>query len=275
EERWMAALEWADKQGVNIINCSGGPNQRAYFQEQMDGKTAVVSIGAKLAAKKGILVVAAAGNNGEFGKPSILPPSDADSVICVSATNYEGVHSAFSSYGPTPDFRRKPDVAAPGMVVVASRDNDFDAEDGTSFSCPLVAGFAACLLEMYPDSNVMAVLRMVQRSGSLYPYYDYAHGYGIPQASAFIGFSTNPDPMVDFIVTDEAISIKTNASITPSEKPTKQLLYWSVSDLSGRIIEYHVVEFDRVTEIVLKKKDYQKGFQIHVSCNQYYANQTF
>ncbi len=275
EERWMAALEWSDKQGVNIINCSGGPNQRAYFQEQMDGKTAVVSVGAKLAAKKGILVVAAAGNNGEFGHPSILPPSDADSVICVSATDYAGVHSPFSSYGPTPDFRRKPDVCAPGMVVVATADNSFDAEDGTSFSCPLVAGFAACLLEMYPDSNVMAVLRMVQRAGSLYPYYDYAHGYGIPQATAFIGLSTNPDPTVNFILSDDAITIKTNPSLTASEKPAKQLLYWSVSDASGRILEYHVVEFDRVTEIVLKKEKYQKGFQIHISCNHYYANQTF
>jgi subtilisin family serine protease len=85
EERYVAGLEWADQVGAHIVNISGGPNENAYFAEDLDGNTPVISRACKAAASKGILVVAAAGNNGMGANPQLLAPAETDSVLSVTA----------------------------------------------------------------------------------------------------------------------------------------------------------------------------------------------
>ncbi|HYW95306.1 MAG TPA: hypothetical protein VE870_06955, partial [Bacteroidales bacterium] len=63
-----------------------------------------------------------------------------------------------------------------------------------SFSAPLVTGFAACVMQLHPDWNNMKVFTELEKSGHLYPYYDYAHGYGVPQAVYFLGNHKKPAP---------------------------------------------------------------------------------
>ena len=63
EENWVMAAEWAHKNGADIINSSLGYTHARYFPENMNGKTALISRGASIAAKKGILVINAAGND--------------------------------------------------------------------------------------------------------------------------------------------------------------------------------------------------------------------
>src|SRR5690606_29688447 len=112
-------------------------------------------------------------------------PADADSVLTVGALNpWTTLHEEFGSYGPTYDGRLKPNVIAPSTVIAMGKKSIVKV-DGTSFSSPLTAGFAACLMQMYPEKTNMEIFRLIEKSAHLYPYYDYAHGYGVPQAGYF------------------------------------------------------------------------------------------
>ncbi len=64
EKNWLAAAQWADKNGADIINSSLGYTYHRYFTWQMDGKISLVARAANMAASKGILVVNAMGNDG-------------------------------------------------------------------------------------------------------------------------------------------------------------------------------------------------------------------
>jgi serine protease AprX len=189
EVSWVAALEWADRNGADVVNSSLGYTYHRYFPYQMDGKTSFVSKMANTAASKGILVVNAAGNDGDSEWTIIGAPADADSILSVGGINpYTDYRISFSSVGPTADFRRKPNVTAYGQAIVAGK-NGLSSAYGTSFASPLVAGFAACAKQVFPLKNAIELKEIIEQSGNLYPYFDYAHGYGVPQAS----FILDPD----------------------------------------------------------------------------------
>jgi len=186
ELNWLDAVEWADKNGADIINSSLAYTGRRYFTSQMDGKTSLVVRAANLAAKKGMLVVDAAGNDGDNNWKAIATPADGDSVLTVGGIDPDkDYHIDFSSFGPTADKRMKPNVCAYGKVVTSSP-SKITTSFGTSFATPLVAGFAACAWQTNRSLNNMQLFREIEMSGHLFPYFDYAHGYGIPQAEHFI-----------------------------------------------------------------------------------------
>jgi serine protease AprX len=194
EENWVAAMEWADKNGADIISSSLGYTYHRYFPKQMDGKTTLVSRMANIAASKGMLVINAIGNDGDKDWEVMGAPADADSVLSVGGIDSKkGIHSKFSSYGPTFDKRLKPNVVAFSDVATISN-KGLGIHYGTSFSTPLVSGFAACVMQIHPEWDIMKVFSELEKSGHLYPYYDYAHGYGIPQASYFLDKKTIVDP---------------------------------------------------------------------------------
>jgi serine protease AprX len=198
EEDWLMAVEWADKHGADIINSSLGYTVSLYFRENMNGKTAIISRAATMAAHKGILVVNAAGNEGGSAWKYVAAPGDADSVLTVGGINpWTGIHTTFSSFGPTADFRMKPNVTAFGHVMAYGNRQGLHETQGTSFASPLVAGFAACVMQLYPEKKNMEIFDLIQQSASLYPYYDYAHGFGIPQASYFMESFTNDSVQTD------------------------------------------------------------------------------
>ena len=113
---WQMAVEWADKNGANIISSSLGYGKERHYTKDMDGTSYVAKAG-NLAARKGMLVVNSAGNEADEKQwRTIITPADADSVLCIggienSLTEYN--HISFSSYGPSADGRLKPNVCAP------------------------------------------------------------------------------------------------------------------------------------------------------------------
>lgn len=186
EEFWLAASEWADKNGADIINSSLGYTFHRYFPEDMNGKKSLVSKAATIAARKGILVVNSAGNEGDGDWKIIGTPADADSVLSIGGISpWTGYHTSFSSFGPTRDKRMKPNVTAYGHVI-GSGPGGLSQTQGTSFSGPLVAGFAACAMQAKPKLTNMQLFKEIEKSGDLFPYFDYAHGYGVPRASYFV-----------------------------------------------------------------------------------------
>lgn len=190
---WVEALEWADKNGADIINSSLGYCGDRHNTNEMDGKTTIVSRAASLAASKGILLCNAAGNEGENNSWLIMgAPADADNILTVGGIEMDKyLKTSFSSIGPTVDGRLKPNVCAFGHAKVAkSSSNDtYTTMSGTSFSSPLVAGFAACAWQTKRELTALEIKEEIEKSADLYPYFDYFYGYGVPQASYFINTS--------------------------------------------------------------------------------------
>ncbi len=188
EDHWLAAMEWADKKGADMISSSLGYTNKRYSNEDMDGKTAPVSRAAGMAAAKGILVVNAAGNDGDGKWRYLNAPGDHPEVLTIGGTEAElPIHISFGSYGPNAAGQRKPNLSAPGHVATLDGLSPLSETYGTSFSTPLVTGFAACVKERYPNLTLKELFQKLEQSGHLYPYYDYAHGYGVPQATKAVG----------------------------------------------------------------------------------------
>jgi len=242
EENWIAALEWADQNGADIVNSSLGYTFNRYFPYQMDGKTSFVSRGAAKAASKGILVVNAAGNEGEKTTWEIIgAPADADSILSVGGVDPEnGLHISFSSYGPTADGRLKPNVCAAGKVFAYGRKSTSTIY-GTSFASPITAGFAACAKQARPGINAWDLLQEIQKSGHLYPYFDYAHGYGIPQASYFTRPASDTGAVYFEILIESG-----NAKVSILQKPEGLLdyLYVQCWNPDGKMSWYRVLSVD-------------------------------
>ncbi|WP_035560423.1 S8 family serine peptidase [Hymenobacter sp. IS2118] len=224
EEAWLAAAEWADRLGADIISSSLAYTEQRYFPEQMNGRRSLVSRAANLAARKGMLVVSAAGNDGDNDWVRIGTPADADSVLAVGGLDPEtGLHVDFSSYGPTADRRPKPNLAAFGIVLTTTP-RGYERLEGTSFSAPLLAGFAACLRQQNKEATAMELFRTLEKSGELFPYFDYAHGYGRPryQYTSSPGrpvTAAAPGPTFDFIAHDSlvAVVIRPEAALRPAD----------------------------------------------------------
>lgn len=186
ECNWIAAAEFADSAGVDIITSSLGytdfDNQipdRSYAD--LDGNTARVTIGADIAASKGILVVNSAGNSASEAWHYIGAPADADSVLAVGAVTWTQKYAYFSSTGPTPDRRMKPNVTAMGYgTVVQGAKSGTSTAFGTSFSAPVTTGMAASFWQSHPELNNIEVLHAIEYAGNQYYFPDSLLGYGIP-----------------------------------------------------------------------------------------------
>ena len=222
EEAWLRAAEWADREGADIISSSLAYTEQRYFPEWMDGRHSLIARAANLAARKGLLVVSAAGNDGDNDWGRIGTPADADSALAVGGLDpATGLHVGFSSTGPSASRHLKPDVAAFGIVLTTTP-GGYERLEGTSFSAPLVAGFVACAWQQQRDTKAMDLFRQVRESAELYPYYDYAHGYGLPQAGYFLAKKAADKvvPTFDFVVHDTLVVVVLRGSATlPVARP--------------------------------------------------------
>lgn len=105
------------------------------------------------------------GSNGNSSSASI-PVAPASSKNSISITSYDDGNripadrsldtmASFSIPGPTPDGRKKPDLAAPGVSInLPTGTSGWKAVQGTSFSAPLTGGIAAQIMEDLKASGV-------------------------------------------------------------------------------------------------------------------------
>ncbi|SET39306.1 S8 family peptidase [Hymenobacter actinosclerus] len=186
EVNWLVAAEYADSAGVDIINSSLGYNtfdapSADYTYADMNGRTALSTRAATVAARVGMLVVCSAGNEGNKAWRYITAPADADSIMTVGAADSLGVLGGFSSHGPTADGRIKPNLSAMGVATaVVNPDGSISRGNGTSFAGPVLAGVAAGFWQANPRLTAQQVIQLLQRSGSQATAPDNDLGYGIP-----------------------------------------------------------------------------------------------
>ncbi len=243
---WQMAMEWADKNGAQIISSSLGYGKDRYYTKDMNGQSYVAKAG-NMAARKGILVCNSAGNEGDDNSwRSIITPSDADSVLCVGGINADMNsyrRTSFSSYGPTADGRQKPNVTAFAYAWTAntgSSNDRYREAPGTSFSCPLVSGFAACALQSHPELTAMQLFHEIEKSADLYPYCDYTYGYGVPQADYFTGDRKPVQPTFRF----EKVDSTGHLRVIPLQDNPQKCYVFVKNSAIGKIIDYRQWELN-------------------------------
>jgi serine protease AprX len=195
EDYFVAALEWGEALGADIASSSLGYTDW-YTHEDLDGLTAVCTIGVNTAVSLGLAVVTSAGNsrNNDWGR--IGTPADAFEVISVGAVDAGQELASFSSPGPTWDQRIKPEVMAQGVSVVCAGvegPGQLRTASGTSLSCPLVAGCAALLLEQHPDWGPLELRAALMATASQSATPDNDFGWGVIDLVAALAW-TPPVP---------------------------------------------------------------------------------
>ena len=175
----LSGIEWAMKHRVDIINLS-----LAAPEDAPALKAAI-----RKAYESGILVVAAAGNNGYANGTgdTVEYPAKYDSAIAVSAVNKENVRLPYSATGPAIE------VAAPGEGVYSTvpvaldgdgRRDGYTHMSGTSMAAPFVTGVLALYKQQYPERTNIE-LRQMLRDRALdlgTPGRDPWYGYGLVRA---------------------------------------------------------------------------------------------
>lgn len=196
EQNWAAAAERGDSLGIDVFSVSLGYNlfdnsSLSYTYDDMTGNKTMIARAVNMAAKKGMLVVVAAGNEGSSPWHYISTPGDADSALTVGAVNISRQVAGFSSFGPNSDGQIKPDVAAVGTSAVVANSNTGQPQfgNGTSFACPIMAGISTCLWQAFPEIKNMDIIDGLRKSSDNYATPDDRTGYGIPDVKrAFVNF---------------------------------------------------------------------------------------
>lgn len=224
----IAGIAWTianrDRYGIDVLNLSIGSNPTGPVE------TDPIARAVEAAWKRGITVVCAAGNEGEFGLGGILSPGNSPYAITVGATDTrqtadtaDDTVTTYSSMGPTLwDEYAKPDLVAPGnrLVSVRARGSYIDRWfpenvipvttyasaapagtepayvmlSGTSTSSPVVAGAAALLLEKDPGATPDDVkLRLMATADPLPGAGVHQQGAGLLDVDEALGDASTSD----------------------------------------------------------------------------------
>lgn len=159
------AIRYAVDNGAQIINMSFG---KAYSPQK-----AAVDDAVRYADEHGVLMVHAAGNDGEnsenkpsFPTPVYLSGGRAQNWIEVGASSWKGGDSlvaSFSNYSHT-----LVDVFAPGVDILSTVPGGYERLSGTSMASPVVAGLAALLMDYFPNLTAADVKRIILASAMRY-----------------------------------------------------------------------------------------------------------
>ncbi|MDD5425675.1 MAG: S8 family serine peptidase [candidate division Zixibacteria bacterium] len=230
EDNWVAALEWADSLGADVVTSSLSYGREEgiewYTYEQMDGQTAIITLAANTADSLGIVVCNSIGNNGPSDS-TLGAPADAFDILSVGAVTSMRTIANFSSRGPTSDDRIKPEVCAQGANtywVNASTDYSYGTANGTSLSCPLVAGAACLLLEARPNFTPEMIRTALMETASRASTPDNTYGWGIIDVNAALDWGANFE--ADTLIGEAPLTV----NFTDLSTLTTPTWYWNFGD---------------------------------------------
>jgi len=258
EFNWSCGAERADSSGTDVISTSLGYGYGFdgglpdYPYSLLDGNTLMAAIAADLAAKKGILVFAAAGNAGTAPWHFIISPSDADSAIAVGAVNSAGVVGGFSSYGPSGDGQIKPDMASVGVsALIQTTGNTVGTSNGTSFACPNMAGLGTCLWQGFSEFNNIKILKALQQAGHKATAPDDRVGYGIPNMK--LAFSN----LLTEYATSSSTSNGCRITVSWNSKDMAAMKYEVERKAPGETVYTKIADMNAQAGDILANRSYQ------------------
>ncbi|MDY0075880.1 MAG: S8 family serine peptidase [Bacteroidales bacterium] len=271
EYNWVSAAEFADSVGADVINSSLGyidfdMPQWDHVYADMDGETNIATIGADIAASKGILVVNSAGNEGTSSSfPYMGSPADGKKVFSIGAVDGNGNRASFSSIGPTYDGRIKPEVMAMGQsTALASGSSSYTTGSGTSFSSPVLAGMATCLWQANPGHNNLQIKEAIMQSGDNALNPNEFYGYGIPdfeQANAVLTVLNQKNKAKAEFVSVSPIPFNAEVHV---KLLIDTILQAQIFDISGRKLAEIQIDRNHMSNIILALNNLDSGFYVLV-----------
>ncbi|MGE3310826.1 MAG: Ig-like domain-containing protein [Limisphaerales bacterium] len=140
----VSAIAYAEAAGARVINASWGTTTRSRALDEAVAE----------AVQRGVVVVAAAGNN---GSDVSFHPAAVPEAIAVGSTDARDLSSTFSNHGPFVD------VVAPGDLIHSTAPNaHWTLLSGTSMAAPHVSGLAVLLLSRRPEFTPGEIRAIVQ-----------------------------------------------------------------------------------------------------------------
>lgn len=251
EHNLSVAAERADSAGVDLCTISLGYStfddpMFDYTYNDLNGRETISARSMNMAARKGMLMVTAAGNEGNKPWHYIITPADADSVMAIGAVDTIGNIASFSSFGPSSDGQVKPSVCAVGRNAIVA--NNFSGlpnyGSGTSYACPIMAGISTCLWQAFPESGNMDIINTLQSASTQFNNPDDRKGYGIPDVKkAFVLLQKkHHETFSEFRQCQSLLSmkVKTDPTMTieverkfPDENVYSTITTWQSNDAYG------------------------------------------
>jgi hypothetical protein len=197
-------IVYAADNGANIINCSWGGGGFSRYENDI----------IEYVTQKGALVVAAAGNDGEYSNS--FYPAAYNHVLAVGSTEESDTKSSFSNYGPYVD------VSAPGGNIYSTWfNNSYSFLSGTSMASPHAAGVAALVKSAFPDLTPDQIGERIRIScdkiDSLNPFYAYQLGFGRINAYRALTINSPAVRMTSFSINDTLVG-NADGILEPGEK---------------------------------------------------------
>lgn len=173
---WIAnGIANAVNLGARVINMSLGGIERSN----------TIELAVEQAYQKGVMVVAASGND---GSSTPLYPAAFSEVIAVGATDRYGQRAVFSNTGSHLE------LAAPGQTIYSTLPgNSYEAWNGTSMACPHVAGLAGLVMSRNPALSNQQVRQVLITSAQDLGAAGRDSLYGYGRINALAALTETPD----------------------------------------------------------------------------------
>ena len=258
EYYWAKAAEMADSIGVDIITSSLGYTEFddkvfGHKKKEFSGNKTLIAQAANMAVNNGILVVVSAGNEGNKIWEYICTPADADKVLTVGACNADKKAAAFTSIGFAKRHKVKPEIATIGeSVELVNEHGKIIKGNGTSYSAPLIAGAAACLLQGNRMKTPFEIKQAMALSANQYYHANELIGYGIP----------------DMKLTHQLLAYYTNDSLIQTVQLADSNLHVCLNSMMNQKVEITIQSTDE--KIVFKQKE-----KVDFGINRFALNKSY
>lgn len=168
------AINYAADNGARVINMSFGSTS----------SSSTLQNAVNYAWNKGVVLIAAAGNN---GNNTAVYPAACKNVVAVSATNSNDTITSWSSYGSYVD------VSAPGESILTTWGSNYASVSGTSFSSPVTAATTVLMISIQPKLTNSQTVDLLQKNADDLGAagYDVYYGYGRINASRAVYAALN------------------------------------------------------------------------------------
>ena len=135
----------------------------------------------------------------------------------------------------------------------------------------------------------MELFAEIERSGDLHPYYDYAHGFGVPQASYFTREQAKVEPTFSLNTDGHNVSVQVRSDLV--EAPPEEFdnlrsavefelekgpyLYYHIENSEGWLSEYFVLEVTQQNVVSFHAMDFPPGSKLRIHYRGYTQTHTF